>query len=174
MRSNNPFQILADDDDDNDMTDVASNCSPRSPLPNLNPINLPVTPPKRRLAIQPKRRPAISLTIPTNTPTPAPTGPPTYIHDLWPTPSNSAGHKTQTIRHQLPIVGDNNEREEEYPTSQPTTAPHPIYPTYQQSHPMQHLKTSPVPHHRHWMHKCAPQHYPPLTRQTCQQVCPGH
>jgi hypothetical protein len=39
-RSNNQFQILADDDDDNDMTVVASNCSPRSPLPNLNPINL--------------------------------------------------------------------------------------------------------------------------------------
>jgi hypothetical protein len=46
MRSNNPFQILADNDDNDDMTVVASNCSPRSPLPNLNPINLPVTPPK--------------------------------------------------------------------------------------------------------------------------------
>jgi hypothetical protein len=50
--SNNPFQILANDDDDDDMTVVASNCSPRSPLPNLNHINLPVTPPKFRLAIQ--------------------------------------------------------------------------------------------------------------------------
>jgi hypothetical protein len=122
MHSNNPFQILANDDDDNDMTVVASNCSPRSPLPNLSPIDLPVTPPKHKLAIQPKRQPAIPLTIPTNTPTPAPTGPPTYIHDLRPTPSNNAGHKTQTVRHQLPIVEDNNEREE-YPTSQSTTAP---------------------------------------------------
>jgi hypothetical protein len=32
-RSKNPFQILADNDDDDDMTVVASNCSPRSPLP---------------------------------------------------------------------------------------------------------------------------------------------
>ncbi len=104
------------------MTVVASNCSPRSPLPNLNPIHLPVTPPKRRLAIQPKRRPAIPLTIPTNTPTPAPNGPPTFIHDLRPTPSNNASHKTQTVRHQLPIVEEDDEHEE-YPTSWPTTAP---------------------------------------------------
>jgi hypothetical protein len=104
------------------MTVVASNCSPRSPLPNLNLINLPVTPPKLRLAIQTKRRPAIPLTIPMNIPTPAPTGPPTFFHDLWPTPSNNAGHKTPTVRHQLPIDEDINEREE-YPTSQPTTAP---------------------------------------------------
>jgi hypothetical protein len=122
MRSNNPFQILANDDDNDDMTVVTSNCSPHSPLPNLNPIDLPVTPPKRRLAIQPKRQPAIPLNIPTNTPTPAPTGPPTLIHDLRHTPSNNAGHKTQTVHHQLPTVEDNNEREE-YPTSQPTTAP---------------------------------------------------
>ena len=52
MRSNNPFQILADNNEDNDMTVVASNCSPRSPLPNLNLINLPVTPPKCQIASQ--------------------------------------------------------------------------------------------------------------------------
>jgi hypothetical protein len=122
MRSNNPFQILANDDDDDDMTVVASNCSPHSPLLNLNPINLPVTPPKFQLSIQPKRWPALPLTIPTNTPTPAPTGPPTLIHDLRPTPSNNTGHKTHPVHHQLPIVEDNDEREE-YPTSQLTTTP---------------------------------------------------
>jgi hypothetical protein len=121
-RSNNPFRILAYDDDDKDMTVVASNCSPRSPLPNLNPIDLPVTPPKRRLAIQPKRRPAIPLTIPTNTPTLVPAGPLTFIHGLRPTPSNNAGHKTHPVRHQLPIVEDDYEHEE-YLTSRPTTAP---------------------------------------------------
>jgi hypothetical protein len=127
MRSNNPFQILANNNDDDDMTVVASNCSPCSPLPNLHPIDLPVTPLKRQLSSQPKRQrtiqPAIPLTIPTNMPTPAPTGLPTFIHDLRPTTSNNAGHKTHpAVRHQLPIIKDNNEREE-YPTSCPTTTP---------------------------------------------------
>jgi hypothetical protein len=121
MRSNNPFQILADNDDGDDMTVVASNCSIRSPLPNLHPFNLPVaaSQPKRQLIIQP----AIPLTIPTNMPTPAPTGQPTFIHDLRPTPSNNAGSKTHpAVRHQLPIVEDDNERKE-YPTSCSTTTP---------------------------------------------------
>jgi hypothetical protein len=125
--SNNPFQILADNDDDNDMTVVASNCSPRSSLPNLHPINLPVTPPKLQLASQTKRQltiqPEIPLTIPTNMPTAAPTGPPTFIHDLRPTPSNNASHKTHpAVHHQLPIVKDDDAREE-YPTNRPTTTP---------------------------------------------------
>ncbi len=109
------------------MTVVASNCSPRSPLPNLHPFNQPVAPPKHQIASQPKRQltiqPAIPLTIPTNMPTPAPTRPPTFIHDLRPTPSNNAGHKTHpAVRHQLPIVKDDDERKE-YPTSRPTTTP---------------------------------------------------
>jgi hypothetical protein len=127
MRSNNPFQILADNNDDNDMTVVTSNCSPHSPLPNLHPFNLPVAPQKHKLASQPKRQltiqPANPLTIPTNMPTPAPTGQPTFIHDLRPTPSNNAGPKTYpAVCHQLPIVKDNNEHKE-YPTSCPTTTP---------------------------------------------------
>ncbi len=126
-RSNNPFQIFADNNDDDDMTVVASNCSPRSPLPNLHPFNLPVAPPKHQIASQPKCQltfqPAILMTIPTNMPTPAPTGQPTFIHDLRPTPSNNASHKTHpAVRHQLPIVEDNDERKE-YPTSRPTTTP---------------------------------------------------
>jgi hypothetical protein len=109
------------------MTVVASNCSPRSPLPNLHPIDLPLTPPKFQVASQPKRQltiqPAIPLTIPTNMPTPAPTEPPTFIHDLRPTPSNNTSHKTHpAVCHQLPIVEDDNDHEE-YPTSRPTTTP---------------------------------------------------
>ncbi len=125
--SNNPFQILADNNDDNDMTVVASSCSPHSPLPNLHPFNLTVAPPKHQIASQPKHQlkiqPAIPLTIPTNMPTPAPTGQPTFIHDLRPTPSNNAGPQTHpAVRHQLPIFEDGNERKE-YPTSRPTTTP---------------------------------------------------
>ncbi len=125
--SNNPFQILADNDDDDDMTVVTSNCSPHSPLPNLHPFNLPVAPPKHQLASQPKRQltiqPAIPLTIPTNMSTPAPTGQPTFIHDLRPTPSNNDGHKTHpAMRHQILIVKDDDEHKE-YPTSCPTTTP---------------------------------------------------
>ncbi len=109
------------------MTVVTSNCSPRSPLPNLHPFDLPVAPQKHQLASQTKRQltiqPAIPLTIPTNMPTPAPTGQPTLIHDLWPTPSNNADYKTHpAVRHQLPIVEDDDEHKE-YPTSCPTTTP---------------------------------------------------
>ena len=125
-RSNNPFQILADDDDKDDMTVVASNCSPRSPLPNLRHIYLPASPPKRQLTSQQKRRlaiqPAIPLTLPNNMPTPAPTGPPNFIHDIRPTPSFNAGPKPHLLCHQLPIVEDDKERKD-YPTSQPTTTP---------------------------------------------------
>ena len=43
-RNNNPFNILTDDDNDDD-TVVASNCSPRNPLPSLPTSELPVRPP---------------------------------------------------------------------------------------------------------------------------------
>jgi hypothetical protein len=127
MPSNNPFQILADNNDDNDMTVVASNCSPRCPLPGLHPFDLPVAPPKHQLSSQSKSQltiqPEIPLTIPTNMPTQAPTGQPIFIHDLRSTPSNNAGHKTHSaVHHQLLIVKDNNECKE-YPTSHPTTTP---------------------------------------------------
>jgi hypothetical protein len=77
-RHNNPFQILSDNDKDDDddtviasnysprtplttqcprtVTVVASNCSPRSPLPSLHPFDLPLAPPKNQLASQPKRQ----------------------------------------------------------------------------------------------------------------------
>jgi hypothetical protein len=48
-RNNNPFQILADDDDDEDDNEmvVASNCSPKMPLPMLHerhgPVAIPPT-----------------------------------------------------------------------------------------------------------------------------------
>jgi hypothetical protein len=50
-RNNNPFHLLADDND-NDDTVVASNCSSRSPSPNLQPINLPAVLKARQPAIQ--------------------------------------------------------------------------------------------------------------------------
>ena len=73
---------------------------------------------KRRLAIQP----ASPLTLPNNMPTLAPTGPPNFIHDIPPTPSFNASPKPHLLHHQLPIVEDDEERED-YPTSRPTTTP---------------------------------------------------
>jgi hypothetical protein len=59
-RSNNPFQILANYDDDNNMTVVASNCSPRSPLkkptsfqPTCSPIKTPNSKPTKMPAQNP-------------------------------------------------------------------------------------------------------------------------
>ncbi len=61
-RSNNPFHLPADDDS-NDDTVVASNCSPCNPLLNLYPSDLPVNPPAsqcaRRLANQLANQPPI-------------------------------------------------------------------------------------------------------------------
>jgi hypothetical protein len=46
-RNNNPFQIVADTDEDNDDDDtvVCSNCSPRAPLPDLLEPLLPTASP---------------------------------------------------------------------------------------------------------------------------------
>ena len=70
---NNPFNILTDDDNDDD-TVVASNCSPYIPPPFLPtsdlPIRQPTNRPTRQLAIQPKSLP--SPRQPSNPPTSPP------------------------------------------------------------------------------------------------------
>jgi len=59
-RNNDPFNILTDNDDEND-TVVASDCSPRNPLPSLPTSELPVRPhtnlPRCQLVIQPTSLP---------------------------------------------------------------------------------------------------------------------
>jgi hypothetical protein len=61
--NNNPFHILSDDDDDDD-TVVASNCSPRDPLPTLPSSDLlasqPTNRPTRQLVNQPRSPPSTS------------------------------------------------------------------------------------------------------------------
>jgi hypothetical protein len=97
-RNNNPFQILPPDDND-DVTVVASNCSPRVPLPNLPTSDLPGNPPARRrmrqLANQPTNPPPTlqsssplttspprALASPSIIPAITPTTPHAHIHDL--------------------------------------------------------------------------------------------
>jgi hypothetical protein len=58
-RSNNPFQILANNNDDNDMTVVASYCSPRSPLPTSQPTSYqPTCNPTKTSTSKPTKTPA--------------------------------------------------------------------------------------------------------------------
>ena len=98
-RNINPFQILASNDDDNEDTEVASNCSPRLPPPSLPPSNNPWNPPARpltrRVANQPTNPPStLRLSCPPEAPSlrvlailsiitaNAPTAPHVRIHDL--------------------------------------------------------------------------------------------
>jgi hypothetical protein len=66
--NNNPFHLLADDNNNND-TVVASNCSSRSPCPNLQPIDLPAVleahQPEIQIASQPT---SVKPSTPSNTP----------------------------------------------------------------------------------------------------------
>ncbi len=136
--NNNPFNILADDDDDYD-TVVASNCSPRVPPSSLPPSDLQGNPPARQptcpLANQPTSLlPTLYTSCPPTTPPPrvlaiptsiqaiTPAAPHTRIHDLRPNPTRKprktpAGTKQPT--HSLPIVEPDDERDE-MPTMRPS------------------------------------------------------
>jgi hypothetical protein len=79
IRNNNPFHLLANDNN-NDDTVVTSNCSPRSPCPNLQPINLPAVPESRQPAIQHASQPtSVRPSTPSNTPPPRVLLPPKII-----------------------------------------------------------------------------------------------
>jgi hypothetical protein len=68
IRNNNTFHLLANDDDD-DNTVVASNCSPRSPRPNLQPIDLPLVLKARQPEIQLASQPtSVQPSTPSKTP----------------------------------------------------------------------------------------------------------
>jgi hypothetical protein len=128
-RHNNPFNILTDDND-NDDTVVASNCSPRNPPPSLptsdihvcqptslpspcQPSNPPTSPPPRVLA-SPTRIQAIT-----------PTTPQVRIHDLRPTPTRKPTKmpaRTKQQSYSLPIVEPDDDRDE-MPTTRSSTRP---------------------------------------------------
>ncbi len=121
--NNNPFNILANDDD-NDDTVVASNCSPHVSPPSLPPSDLQGDPtgrqPTRSLANQPTSLlPTLYTSRPPTTPPPrklpiptiiqavTPMAPHTRIHDLRPNPTRKPGKTPAGIKqptHSLPIV----------------------------------------------------------------------
>jgi hypothetical protein len=123
-RNNNPFHLLADDND-NDDTVVASNCSPRSPLPNLQPINLTEVLEARRPAIQLASQPtSVQPSTPSNTPPPRvlllpkiiPTIAPRILqnrlHDLQPHQPRTNRRPPPVTKHQphyLPVVKPDEE-----------------------------------------------------------------
>ena len=129
--NNNPFNILTDDDIGDD-TVVASNCSPRTPLPSLPTSELPVRPPKNlprhQLAIQPTSLPTMNqpsspptltpprvLASPSHTRTTAPTAPHIHIHDLRPTPAGKPTKPPACTKPQSssrPIVEPDDDRDE--------------------------------------------------------------
>jgi hypothetical protein len=139
--NNNPFNILANDDD-NDDTVVTSNCSPRVPPPSLPPSNLQGSPkarlPTRPLANQPTSLlPTLYMSRPPTTPPPRvlaiptiiqaikPTSPHTRIHDLCPNPTRKPSKTpagTEQPTHSLPIVEPDDERDE-MPTMRPSPLP---------------------------------------------------
>jgi hypothetical protein len=108
-RNKNPFHLLANDNN-NDDTVVASNCSPRSLLPNLQPINLSAVLLARRPEIQLASQPtSVQPSTPFNTPPPRvlllpkiiPTIAPrilhNHLHDLQP-------HQPWTNRRPSPVT----------------------------------------------------------------------
>ncbi len=129
--NNNPFHILANNDDDLD-TVVASNCTPRIPPPSLPTSDLEGNPPMRRPICQPMKQPTslpptFQAGSPPITPPPrvlaipsivqaiTPTAPNTQIHDLCPNTSRKpskppAGNKQPT--RSLPIVEPDDKRDD--------------------------------------------------------------
>jgi hypothetical protein len=129
--NNNPFHILANNDDDAD-TVVASNCTPRTPPPSLPTSDLQGNPPMHCPIRQPTKQPTSLpptfqagsphitppprvLAIPSIIQTITPTAPHTQIHDLRPSTSRKpskppAGNKQLT--HSLPIVEPDDKRDD--------------------------------------------------------------
>ncbi len=140
-RNNNPFNILTENDDDND-TVVASNCSPRNTPPSLPTSDLSVCPPtnrpKRQLATQPTSLPSThQLSSPPASPplrvlaslshiqAIAPTAPHVRIHDLRPKPSGMPSKSQACTKHptySLPIVEPDDDQDE-IPTTIPSSPP---------------------------------------------------
>jgi hypothetical protein len=120
-RNNNPFQILTDnDDDDNDDDDrtvVASNRSTDSRDSVRCPTMHPISRPTRQRLIHPP------VTLPISTkPAPSPTVPQSIVHDIRPTPLSYTVPTPIMLRHELPIVEDDEERNGGV-RKQPTTPP---------------------------------------------------
>ena len=129
--NNNPFNILTNNDDDDD-TMMASNCSPRTPLPSLPTselhVHLPTNLPRHQLAIQPKNLqttnplsspptspPPRVLASPTHIQATAPTAPHIRIHDLHPTPAENPTKPPTCTKQQsysIPIVEPDDDRDE--------------------------------------------------------------
>jgi hypothetical protein len=139
--NNNPFHILTNDDDDND-TVIASNCSPSAqptvspssalpvipltrqaphqltilppiPPPSAHPTRLPTTPPMRVQATQ-EFIPAIT-----------PTAPYSPVHDLSPVPSQKPIQPlsyTKQQTHSLPVV-ELDDKWDGTPTAIPSSQP---------------------------------------------------
>ena len=138
---NNSFNILADDDDEND-TVVASNCSPHNPPPSLPTSDLHVRQPTnrltRQLAIQPISLPSPCqpsniptappprvLASPTRVQAIAPTTSQVQIHNLRPTPTRKPTKmpaRTKQQSYSLPIVEPDDDRDE-IPTTRSSTRP---------------------------------------------------
>ena len=142
--NNNPFQILASNDYDDEDTVVASNCSPHLPPPSLPSSNNPRNPPKRPLtrqvANQPTRPPStLLLSCLSEAPSPrvlaipsiitanTPRAPHIHIHELRPTPSKTHSKPptiTNSPAHALPIVEPDDEQDKVPTMRAATPLPH--------------------------------------------------
>jgi hypothetical protein len=139
--NNNPFQILATANND-DVTMVASNCSPRVQPPNLPTSNLPGNPTARQRTCQLANQPTnplstLQLSSPPTTPPPRAlaspsiipaitlTTPHAHIHDLQPKPPmtpNKPPVGTKHTAHSLLIIEPDDEQDE-MPTVRASTPP---------------------------------------------------
>jgi hypothetical protein len=123
-RNNNPFHLLANDNNDDD-TVVASNSSPRSPRPNLQPIDLLAVLQARQTEIQLASQPtSVQPSTPSNTPPPRVLLPPkiiptiaprilhNHLHDPQPHQPFTNRRPPPVIKHQpqyLPVVEPDEE-----------------------------------------------------------------
>ncbi len=169
-RNNDPFQILASDDDDDEDTAVASNCSPRllpqSLPPSDNPRIPPARPCTRQVANQPTNPPSTLqlscppeapsprvLTIPSNIMANTPTAPHVHIHDLQPTPPRTHSKPPTIVNAQPTLYQWLNLIMKEtrcLPKDQPP--PTPLHLNHYKSNPMQHFTPSIVSCHWAGMH----------------------
>jgi hypothetical protein len=163
--NNNPFHILSDNDD-NDDTVIASNCSPSAP-PTVSPSSAPpVNPPTRHAPRQLMSPPPIPppyappMRLPTTLPpwvqatrafSPAitPTAPYSPVHDIPLGPSQKPIQPlayTKQKTHSLPIVEPDDDRDSTptHKTIQPTPT---LHPPHQQQDTLQYLTPGTASHH---------------------------